>query len=390
MKNSNINNLLGFTMLFIVSVLSILDEGSDTFPFNLVSNWSKTNWDLGVLTIYPVQWVLTIWGGALLGYWAILLTEIIGNSWKNSSRRYVSTYWMVLGALSATYIYLASATSAPIFSEWWLLAIGGLFTIPFGELFSMVSDTKQEPPIAVPIKDEDTDVEKPMPPVEENKDLQSYIVQAEKSRNNIDALINSSTNQTSHNRSPKLSHQLGELTDAVKEMTQFIAKFRQNSEIHQGLETLPGRIKEMGKKLTHITNKRIRIREEQTLANHKNQFARLKQVEDNARLADAEIRNALSTMEAIYSQILLDQSNRQVTNYDDLLDDVSEQVHVLQDHLEAWEEVVLDEINIQDNDDDNQSNYQATDYTRLAEDTNEEDIQREDLDDEEDASNKAA
>ena len=358
--------IITWFILYIISIRWLPGIAPD-----FLVNWLDINW---------VQWIVTLLGGLTLAHLSFGFTRGTVGSWKNPSSRHNLVFLAVLVALTTLYY---NVFPTQVLWSWWLLIIGMLFRIlPDIELllFSSSSDTKQKPSITISQNDKKADHQERLVQVDE--DLQLYLKRFEKNKTNIEALINSSSNQTIHNRVPELSQKLDKLTGVVKELVKTIAEFRQISE---RLKTLPERIKEVEKELTLETDNQTRIQLEQMLIMDKKDFARVKQLENNAKLADAKIRNALSNMEAIESQILLDQSNHQVTDCDNLLDDINEQVHVLQDHLEAWKEVKLGETDLQDNDADeyNQDDYQTTDYTHLAEDTNEEtDIRKDFLDDE--------
>ncbi len=57
--------------------------------------------------------------------------------------------------------------------------------------------------------------------------------------------------------------------------------------------------------------------------------------------AEIKIENTLSLLGTLYPQILPSQSTNQVSDYSRITSEVSEEVRVLHDHLQALEEVKL-------------------------------------------------
>ena len=75
-----------------------------------------------------------------------------------------------------------------------------------------------------------------------------------------------------------------------------------------------------------------------TLINRKNQLASLQVLQRTIKKAEIQIESTLSLLGTIYSQILIGQSTNHVADYNRLSIDVDEEVHRLQDQLEAlWE-----------------------------------------------------
>ena len=60
--------------------------------------------------------------------------------------------------------------------------------------------------------------------------------------------------------------------------------------------------------------------------------------------AEIKIENTISALGTIYSQILTSKSTDYVADYGRLSEKVDEEVHTLQDHLEALEEVKLGKL----------------------------------------------
>ena len=74
---------------------------------------------------------------------------------------------------------------------------------------------------------------------------------------------------------------------------------------------------------------------ERTLANRRQQAATLEKLQRSIQMAEIKIESTLSMLGTIYSQILAGQSTRQIADYRRLLNEIDEEVHTVQDHLEA-------------------------------------------------------
>ncbi|NJM40426.1 MAG: hypothetical protein HC853_06505 [Anaerolineae bacterium] len=70
-------------------------------------------------------------------------------------------------------------------------------------------------------------------------------------------------------------------------------------------------------------------------------MATLEKLQSSMRQAEVQLESTVASLGTIYSQVLTAQSTNQVADYGHLAADVNEQVHQLQDQIEALEEVKL-------------------------------------------------
>ena len=111
--------------------------------------------------------------------------------------------------------------------------------------------------------------------------------------------------------------------------------------IHQDLESIPQSIENLEAQLANASDETTRIELEGTLVNRKNQLAALERLQNTINRAEIKIESILSALGTIYSQVLIAQSTNHVADYSHLSAEVDEEVRMLQDHLEALEEVKL-------------------------------------------------
>jgi hypothetical protein len=157
----------------------------------------------------------------------------------------------------------------------------------------------------------------------------------------IDNLIKSTSDQKARARLQDLAVQVNEWVKAIEDLAKRVQSFHQNTLIHQDLESVPKSIEELEARLANESNETTRIELERTLANRKNQLTALKRLQDTINRAEIKTESTLSALGTIYSQILTAQSTDQVADYSRLSAEVDEEVLILQDHLEALEEVKL-------------------------------------------------
>jgi hypothetical protein len=127
---------------------------------------------------------------------------------------------------------------------------------------------------------------------------------------------------------------------AVYNLAERVDKFRLNEVISRDLEYVPLAIKEYKKKLSQEDNPEVRRQLEKTIADKERQLKTLQSLEDNMEAADYQLESTISSLGTIYSQLLLvgskDESGSKIAR---LQEEVSEQVHRLEDITQAMDDV---------------------------------------------------
>ncbi len=173
--------------------------------------------------------------------------------------------------------------------------------------------------------------------------LQNYLEQAIAYQMQIDQAIQAASGKQ---RPPHLAHlarQIHTWTDAIDDLVQRLNTLRQNKIIRRDIAAVPKAIADLEKRLAAESDPAIKSQLKRTLTNRKKQLASLQALQNTIKRAEIQIENTLSMLGTIYSQILTGQSTSQVADYSRLAADVDEEVHLLQDHLEALREVKLGE-----------------------------------------------
>jgi serine/threonine protein kinase len=178
-----------------------------------------------------------------------------------------------------------------------------------------------------------------------NVTLQEHIDKARAYRHQIDQLAKSNANPQIQNNVKEMADQVEQWTQAVEQLAQRINRFQQNDLIQHDLDTVPQAIKILEAKLATEQDPATRAEIERALSSRRNQWHTLKSLQNTMVRAEIKIENTLSLLGTLYPQILSSQSTNQVSDYSRITGEVSEEVRVLKDHLDALEEVKLGRAN---------------------------------------------
>ncbi len=168
---------------------------------------------------------------------------------------------------------------------------------------------------------------------------QAHLDKARIYQEQIESYIRATSDPHSQARLQDLSNQINEWAAAIEVMARRIDTFQQNPVINQDLKSVPQSIEKLETQLGSETNPTIRTELERTLANRKNQLSALQHLDNTMKQAEIKMESTLASLGTIYSQLLAGQSTDHMADYSRMSAEVNEEVRVLQDHLEALEEV---------------------------------------------------
>lgn len=157
----------------------------------------------------------------------------------------------------------------------------------------------------------------------------------------IESLINAAPNAAARDRLQELAGEVGEWVKAIEDLVRRIDGFQGNYLIRQDLESVPQAITKLEAQLAQENDPALRNQLERTLTNRRNQLASLERLQSTMKRAEIQIESTLSALGTIYSQLLTGESTDHVADYSRLSAEVDEEVRLLQDRLEALEEVKL-------------------------------------------------
>ncbi len=171
--------------------------------------------------------------------------------------------------------------------------------------------------------------------------LQSYRDKALSYQEQIDRAVKATSAGAKQDQLKRLDSQITTWTAAIEDLVQRLDDLRQNDLVRSDLREVPKAIEDLEKRLAKETDTAVQVQLERTLANRQKQLASLEALQSSMKRAEIQIESTLSMLGTIYSQILTGQSTSHEADYSRLSADVDEEVHQLEDHLEALREVKL-------------------------------------------------
>ena len=171
--------------------------------------------------------------------------------------------------------------------------------------------------------------------------IQAHLDKARTYKQQINNLIKSTSHQKVHARLQDLVTQVSQWVKDIEAITKRVDNLQHNTLMHQDLASIPQSIENLEAELANESDEATRLELERTLVSRKNQLAALEQLQSSINRAEIKIESILSALGTIYSQMLIAQSTNHVADYSHLSAEVEEEVRLLQDHLEALEEVKL-------------------------------------------------
>ena len=128
---------------------------------------------------------------------------------------------------------------------------------------------------------------------------------------------------------------------AVHNLAEHVDKLRDNKIIQQDLKTLPSLIQESKADLKRTKDPAVKAQLERTIADQERQLRSLENLQANIDKATYQLDSTISALGTIYSQLLLvgskDESGSKINR---LQEEISEQVHQLEDITDAMDEVL--------------------------------------------------
>ncbi len=156
----------------------------------------------------------------------------------------------------------------------------------------------------------------------------------------IDETIQKSPAGVLRDRLQRTAQEVIHWLQAVYNLADRVDKFRLNKIIAQDLKRVPGEIEDYKRRLKKEDSDEVRKQLERTIADKERQLKTLQSLEDSMEKASYQLDSTLSSLGTIYSQLLLVGSkDEEGSRVNRLHEEISEQVHQLEDLTEAMDEV---------------------------------------------------
>jgi DNA repair ATPase RecN len=130
-------------------------------------------------------------------------------------------------------------------------------------------------------------------------------------------------------------------TAAITKLAEQLSALRQDSVLQRDMKQVPKAIEDLKVRVSTEEDDEIRNQLQRTLENRQKQLASLEELKSMMRRAEIQIESTLSQIGTIYSQLRTGQSTDHVADYSRIAEDVDEEVRQLEDYLDALNEVKL-------------------------------------------------
>jgi hypothetical protein len=156
----------------------------------------------------------------------------------------------------------------------------------------------------------------------------------------IDDVVGKVPTGVLHDRLQNTTREVMHWLQAVYSLAERVDKFRLNKVIKQDLEVVPVAIENYKTKLAQEDSPEVRRQLQKTIADKERQLQTLQNLENNMEKATYQLDSTISSLGTIYSQLLLvDSKDESGSRINRLQEEISEQVHQLEDLTEAMDEV---------------------------------------------------
>ena len=179
----------------------------------------------------------------------------------------------------------------------------------------------------------------------QNKNLKAKLDKALEYWSLIDDAVNNVPQGVLRDRLESTTQEVTHWLQAVYNLAERVDKFELNNVIKRDLENVPREIQTYKKRLREEDNPEVHRQLEKTIADKERHLQTLQNLQNNMEKADYQLESTISSLGTIYSQLLLvgskDESGSRISR---LQEEVSEQVHRLEDLTEAMDEVYQESV----------------------------------------------
>jgi hypothetical protein len=156
----------------------------------------------------------------------------------------------------------------------------------------------------------------------------------------IDDTIRKAPNGVLRDRLARTAQEVTHWLQAVYNLADRVDKFHQNKVVERDLKSIPQVIADYEKKLRKEDSPEVQRQLERTISDKKRQLHALQNLESSMERAAYQLESTISSLGTIYSQLLLvGNKDEEGSRLNRLQEEVSEQVHQLEDLAEAMDEV---------------------------------------------------
>lgn len=170
--------------------------------------------------------------------------------------------------------------------------------------------------------------------------LLESVLQAKTYQHKIDEMVQQSeANSMSRMRLEQMSAQVADWVQTVETLVQRTINQKEDPLIAKEREQVPKAIRRLEKQLREAKDGALREKLSRTLDNRRKQLEQLERAGNNRQIVELKIENTLAQLGIIYSQLRSGQYMMEHSGYARLSAEIEEEVHALEDYLEAVNEI---------------------------------------------------
>ena len=177
-------------------------------------------------------------------------------------------------------------------------------------------------------------------PYEQETDdpLLASLAQARTYQKNIEAMaLAAEPDSVERLRLDLLNDRVTEWMLMIEQIVEQALSYREDELLAAERKRVPEAIKRLEKQLSKAKEPTLRAKLEKTLANRRKQLAQLDQSSNNRQIAELKVENTLAQLGIIYSQLHSGRSVAERSGYERLSAEIGEEIHTLEDYLDAYQ-----------------------------------------------------
>ncbi len=171
-----------------------------------------------------------------------------------------------------------------------------------------------------------------------NTTLKNHLERGFDYQNKIEAILAKSEHPT---QAKQVIPHISEALEIIQNLTEQVDHYQQDKLIQEDLAEVPENIKLLEAQIAEEDHPETQEKLQQTLEKRVKQLDSLIHLNEIMEQAEISVEQAVSNLGTIYSQLLIEQSSHKAADYGKISEEIDEQVHQLQDQLEALQEVKL-------------------------------------------------
>jgi len=173
-----------------------------------------------------------------------------------------------------------------------------------------------------------------------SKDMRAKTTKGLEYLRRIEEAVNAVKEGVLRDRMKRTTDEVVDWVEAIYRIAQRLDAYAENRLIARDMLSVPKTINKLRRRLAEEDDPKVRAQIEKTIADRERQLANLEGLDNTMESAELQLERTLSALGTVYSQLLmLDTKGESTGHAARLQEEISEQVHQLQDLTAAMDEV---------------------------------------------------